>query len=164
MRNTLLTIFGTVLVPCILHLLIPFLILQNTSGLNFPRIGLIEIFSIIATAVGITMVIWVSVIFVRRGKGTAVPLLPPTKFVPIGLYKYVRNPMYVGLLAVILAESAFFRSVWLLVYACLLWLAVHSYVVFIEEPDLGRRFGNAYEEYRMETPRWIPRPPRQKGA
>ena len=163
MQNTLITIFGTVLVPCVLHLLIPYLILQSTTELTFPRIGLIEILSFIAAAIGISMVIWVSVIFVRRGKGTAVPLLPPTEFVPIGLYRYVRNPMYVGLLVVILAEAVIFRSVWLLIYACLLWLATHSYVVFIEEPGLYRRFGNGYDEYRLETPRWIPRPPRQKG-
>ena len=86
------------------------------------------------------------------------------KFVPIGLYRYVRNPMYIGLLIVIIAEATYFRSVWLLVYACFLWLAVHSYVVFIEEPDLSRRFGNAYEAYRKETPRWVPSPPRQKGT
>lgn len=72
--------------------------------------------------------------------------------------------MYVGLLVVILAEAVVFRSVWLLVYACLLWLAAHSYVVFIEEPDLCRRFGNGYKEYRSETPRWIPRPPQRKGT
>jgi protein-S-isoprenylcysteine O-methyltransferase Ste14 len=127
-------------------------------------LGLIEVLSLIVATSGIYMVVWVSVTFVRQGKGTAMPLLPPTKFVAIGLYKYVRNPMYVGLLVVIIAEAAFFRSVWLLVYASLLWLAVHSYVVNIEEPDLGRRFGIAYEEYLMETPRWIPRPPRHKGA
>ena len=164
MRNTLITILGTILVPSILHLVIPYLILQCTSGVTFPQIGLIEVISIIAAAAGIVMVVWVSVIFVSRGKGTAVPLLPPIEFVPIGLYRFVRNPMYVGLLVVIVAEALFFRSIWLLVYVFLLWLAVHSYVVLIEEPDLGRRFGNGYEEYRMETPRWIPRPPRKKGA
>ena len=164
MRNTIITILGTVLVPCILHLLIPYMVLQNTSGLTFPPIGLIEILSFVAAAVGISMVIWVSVIFVRRGKGTAVPLLPPKEFVPIGLYRYVRNPMYVGLIVVILAEAVVFRSVWLCVYACLIWLATHSYVVLIEEPDLIRRFGTGYEAYRSETPRWIPRPPRQKGS
>lgn len=164
MRNILITILGTILVPCILHLLLPFLILQSTSGLTFPQFGLIEILALITAVVGLSMVIWVSVIFVWRGRGTAMPLVPPTEFVPIGLYRYVRNPMYVGLLVVILAEAAVFRSVWLLVYASLLWLATHSYVVLIEEPDLYRRFGKGYEEYRLETPRWIPRPPQQKDA
>ena len=164
MRNILITISGTILVPSILHVMIPYLILQGTSGLAFPPVGPIEIFSIVVAAVGICMVIWVSVTFVRRGRGTAAPLLPPERFVTIGLYKYVRNPMYVGILLVIVAESIFFRSAWLMLYAFLLWLAAHSYVVLIEEPDLDRRFGAAYKEYLMDTPRWIPRPPRNKGA
>ena len=118
----------------------------------------------IMAAVGICMVVWVSVTFVRRGMGTAVPLLPPAQFVAIGLYRFVRNPMYIGLLLVIIAEAIFFRSVWLLVFACFFWLAVHSYVVLIEEPDLKRRFGADYDEYLTTTPRWIPRPLRHKGA
>jgi protein-S-isoprenylcysteine O-methyltransferase Ste14 len=163
LRNTLITILGTILVPCILHGLIPFLILSSTSELAFTRIGPMEMFSLLIAALGICMVVWVSTTFVSRGKGTAAPFLPPTEFVAIGLYKYVRNPMYIGLLLVILAEAIFFRSVWLLIYAFFLWLATHSYVVLIEEPDLKRRFGAAYREYLMVTPRWVPRPPR-KGA
>ena len=164
MRNTLITILGTILVPSILHVLFPSLILQGTSGLDFPKVGIIEILSIIVAAIGISMVVWVSATFVRRGRGTAVPLLPPTKFVSKGLYRYVRNPMYVGLLLVIIAEAIFFRSIWLLVYGSLIWLAAHIYVVLIEEPNLGRRFGATYEEYLVTTPRWIPRLPRQKGT
>jgi protein-S-isoprenylcysteine O-methyltransferase Ste14 len=123
-----------------------------------PRIGPLEVFSMIVASIGICVVVWVSVTFVRRGKGTAVPLLPPTQFVAIGLYRFVRNPMYIGLLLVIIAETIFFRSVWLLIYASLFWLAVHCYVVLIEEPDLKRRFGASYMEYLTATPRWIPRP------
>ena len=136
MRNTLITVLGTTLVPVMLHLLIPSWILQNTSGWTAPDFGLIELVSILAALGGYIMVIWVAVIFVRRGKGTAMPLLPPTEFVPMGFYQYVRNPMYLGLLLVILAEAVVFRSLGLLIYASLLWLAVHSYVVYVEEPDL----------------------------
>ena len=164
MRNTLITIFGTTLVPCILHILVPYVILQGTSGLDFPHMGIVEILCIFIAIIGLYMVVWVSVTFVRRGRGTAVPLLPPTKFVAIGLYKYVRNPMYVGLLLVIIAEAIFFRSIWLFVFASLLWLATHTYVVLKEEPELARRFGDAYKEYLTQTPRWIPRPPRKMGA
>ncbi len=160
MRNTLITIAGTILVPCILHLIIPYLILTGIAEFTFPQLGLIEVVSILLAVMGISMVVWVSTTFVRRGKGTAVPLLPPNVFVSTGLYRFVRNPMYVGLLLVILAEAIFFRSVWLLLYAFILWLPTHTYTVLVEEPQLEARFGDTYRDYKSGTPRWIPRPPR----
>ena len=72
--------------------------------------------------------------------------------------------MYVGILLVIIAEAIFFRSAWLLLYASLLWLAAHSFVVLIEEPQLEKRFGVSYKDYVKRTPRWIPRPPSHQGA
>lgn len=163
MRNTLITTAGTIIVPSVIDFLIPFLILNAASETEVPPIGLIEIGSILLAVIGICMVVWVSITFVSRGKGTPVPLIPPTEFVAGGLYRWVRNPMYVGLLLVILAEAVFFRSAWLLLYAFLLWLPVHSATVFIEEPQLERRFGNAYLKYKSATPRWIPRPPHLPG-
>ncbi|UCF62459.1 MAG: isoprenylcysteine carboxylmethyltransferase family protein [Anaerolineaceae bacterium] len=160
MRNTLITIAGTILVPCIIHFLVPYLILQATSESAPSQLGLIEVGSVILAVIGISMVIWVSITFVRRGKGTAAPIVPPKEFVAIGLFRFVRNPMYVGLLLVIFAEAVFFRSAWILLYGSLLWLATHSYTVLIEEPELERRFGATYRNYRSTTPRWIPRPPR----
>ena len=164
MRNTAVTIAGTILVPCILHLLVPYLILRASSGSAPLQLGPIEVGSIILAVIGISMVIWVSAAFVIRGKGTALPLLPPQEFVATGLYRLVRNPMYVGLLLVIVAEAIFFRSVWLLLYASVLWVATHTFVVMVEEPQLKRRFGASYTDYLKHTPRWIPRPPRRSGA
>ena len=64
MRNTLITILGTIFVPSILHVLVPYLILQSTSGLVFPRMGVIEVLSAIAAAIGLSIVVWVSATFV----------------------------------------------------------------------------------------------------
>jgi protein-S-isoprenylcysteine O-methyltransferase Ste14 len=164
MRNTLLTITGTILVPSILHIFLPFLILQSTSVTSFPSIGFIEVVSILLALFGISIVIWVSITFVRHGKGTAVPFYPPTEFVALGLYRFVRNPMYVGIFLVIIAEAIFFRSVWLLVYGAFLWLPVQIYVIRVEEPQLESRFGASYRNYKTTTPRWIPRIHRQSGA
>ena len=161
MRNTLITILGTTAVPCLMHVALPTWILRSTSDLIFPPMGWIEGLSILLAAIGLAMVIWVAAAFVWRGKGTAVPFLPPQEFVAVGLFRFVRNPMYVGLLLVILSEALYFRSVWLLLYAGIVWLAAHTYVVLIEEPRLARRFGAAYEGYLKTTPRWIPRPPRR---
>ena len=102
------------------------------------------------------MVVWVAAAFVARGKGTAVPLLPPTVFVAVGLFRFFRNPMYAGLVLVIAAEAIIFRSWWLLLYAVFTWLVMHSYVVFVEEPRLAKRFGETYTHYLEQTPRWIP--------
>jgi protein-S-isoprenylcysteine O-methyltransferase Ste14 len=164
MRNTLITIMGTILVPCILHCLFPFLILLSASELALPSIGLLQVSSFIVASVGLCMVVWVSVNFVTRGKGTAVPMLPPTRFVAVGLYRYVRNPMYIGLLLVIAAEAMFFRSIWLLIYGTCVWIAVHSYVVLVEEPGLQRRFGADYKAYLRSTPRWLPWILRRRSA
>ncbi len=164
MRNALITTAGTILVPSIIDFLIPYLILNTASETAVPQIGLLEIGAIILAVIGICMVVWVSITFVSRGKGTPVPFIPPTEFIAGGLFRWVRNPMSVGLLLVILAEAVFFRSAWLLLYAFLLWLPVHSATVFIEEPQLERRFGNAYLKYKSATPRWIPRSPHHPGT
>ena len=164
MRNIAVTIAGTVLVPFIVHILVPYLLLRATSGSAPDQLGPVEVSSIVLAVIGISMIIWVSTTFVRRGNGTAAPVLPPKKFVAVGLFRFVRNPMYVGILLVIVAEAIFFRSAWLLLYASLLWLAAHSFVVLIEEPQLEKRFGVSYKDYVKRTPRWIPRPPSHQGA
>jgi protein-S-isoprenylcysteine O-methyltransferase Ste14 len=69
----------------------------------------------------------------------------------------VRNPMYVGLVLALLGESAIFRSPALLLYAGVVWLCCHLFVVLYEEPALRRRFGAAYDDYRGQVPRWLPR-------
>jgi protein-S-isoprenylcysteine O-methyltransferase Ste14 len=65
--------------------------------------------------------------------------------------------MYVGLVIVLLGESVAFQSLSLLVYAGVVWLACHLFVVLYEEPALHRRFGAAYDAYREQVPRWLPR-------
>ena len=164
MRNAIITVAGTILVPVLLFILIPYMILRAAPVALGAGIGVVEVASVALAVAGFTMILWVSTTFVRRGKGTPVPLDPPKEFIAIGLYRFVRNPMYLGLLLVMLAEAALFRSVWLLVYASLFWLAVHSYLILIEEPELEARFGPAYLSYKATTPRWIPRVPRRPGA
>ena len=74
-----------------------------------------------------------------------------------GPYRYVRNPMYIGVALVILGQACFFRSVHVLGYAVLMLITAHLFVVFYEEPTLERQFGKSYEEYRRTVPRWLPR-------
>ncbi len=94
-----------------------------------------------------------------EGKGTPIPIAPPTRLVINGLYRYVRNPMYVGAILIVLAETAYFSSLYLLLYTAGLWAMLHTSLVIFEEPQLKRRFGKDYEQYLTEVPRWIPRLP-----
>jgi protein-S-isoprenylcysteine O-methyltransferase Ste14 len=71
----------------------------------------------------------------------------------------MRNPMYVAVLLVVIGEAILFRSLLLAGYALLLGAAFHAFVVFVEEPQLARRFGASYETYVHTVPRWLPRFP-----
>ncbi len=95
--------------------------------------------------------------FVRRGRGTLVPIEPPSVLVVAGPYRYVRNPMYLLYVCIAVAEAIAWRSAWLLGYAGLLFAIAHAYVVGREEPLLRERFGAAYEAYSERVSRWWPR-------
>jgi protein-S-isoprenylcysteine O-methyltransferase Ste14 len=151
---------ATIVVPGAAVVLVPYWILQTTDGLAPAEIGLVDLVAALLALIGAAMVVWVSFAFVSKGRGTPVPIAPPRDFVAEGLYRFVRNPMYAGALLILFAESAYFQSAWILLYAALLWLALHAFTVLYEEPQLERRFGEPYRMYRSRTPRWIPRRPK----
>lgn len=96
--------------------------------------------------------------FATQGRGIPAPLDHPKQLVVTGLYRYVRNPMYLGVLLVLLGEALFFQSTAFLLYA-LAWLAlVHLNVLLYEEPNLTRTFGDSYRHYQVSVRRWIPGP------
>jgi protein-S-isoprenylcysteine O-methyltransferase Ste14 len=95
--------------------------------------------------------------FALKGLGTPAPVAPPTQLVVSGQYRYVRNPMYVAILAIVLGQSLVLGSVRLLAYAALVWVVVHVWVLAYEEPTLTRTFGPSYREYRQRVRRWWPR-------
>lgn len=101
--------------------------------------------------------------FARKGRGTPAPI-DPTKFlVTSSLYRWVRNPMYLGVLSVIGGEAVLFRSRRLGEYAAWLAAGFATFVLLYEEPTLRARYGDSYRDYCREVPRWIPRPPRPKS-
>jgi protein-S-isoprenylcysteine O-methyltransferase Ste14 len=97
--------------------------------------------------------------FTFPGRGTPLPTDPPKELVVTGFYRYVRNPIYIGVMLIFLAHFLWFGYWKLLLYAVLSLLGVHFFIVLYEEPALKRRFGAAYEEYLKRVPRWIPRFP-----
>lgn len=97
--------------------------------------------------------------FVREGHGTPAPVAPPRQLVVTGSFRYVRNPGYVAILTLLLGEGLFYGSQTILLYALIVALMFHLFVVLYEEPILRRQFGATYEAYCHQVPRWIPRRP-----
>ena len=105
---------------------------------------------------GVTM-LWCFWNFTFHGRGTPAPIDPPKKLVAVGLYRFVRNPMYVSGVVVLLGWVLWSPSLALIVAPLLFFVAAYLFVMFYEEPTLRRKFGVAYEEYLQSVPRWIPR-------
>ena len=95
--------------------------------------------------------------FALQGLGTPAPVFPTRHLVITGLYRYVRNPMYVAVVAAILGQGLIFGNVHLLEYGAAVWLAFHLFVVAYEEPTLRATFGAEYGAFCGGVPRWIPR-------
>jgi protein-S-isoprenylcysteine O-methyltransferase Ste14 len=94
--------------------------------------------------------------FAARGRGIPAPLDHAKQLVVTGLYRYIRNPMYVGVLLALLGEALFFGSVPFVEYTAIWFALVHLAVLFYEEPNLRRRFGSSYDDYAAAVGRWIP--------
>ena len=106
---------------------------------------------------GTLIIIWCSVDIIRRGRGTPAHLDPPKTLIVNGLYRHVRNPIYLGALLVQLGYILWSGSGILIIYFLLFILAFHFLIVFIEEPILQNMFGVDYDEYRKSVPRWLPK-------
>lgn len=98
--------------------------------------------------------------FARRGRGTLSPVDPPKELVVHGLYRYVRNPMYLSVSTIAFGEAVLARSTALLVYWAIFFTVVNLFVVLYEEPTLRSQFGESYERYTQRVGRWLPRRPR----
>ena len=107
--------------------------------------------------IGGVILLWSFWNFLKEGRGTPAPVDPPKELVAVGFYRYVRNPMYVGILSAILGHFLWFGYWNLLIYGIVVFLAFHTFVTYYEEPTLKKKFGAAYEEYLKRVPRWIPR-------
>jgi protein-S-isoprenylcysteine O-methyltransferase Ste14 len=92
--------------------------------------------------------------FFSAGEGTLAPVDPPRHLVVRGFYRYTRNPMYNGVLAVLLGEAWLFQSRPLLLYAAAICIVFHLFVILYEEPALETLFGDSYRHYRQHVPRW----------
>ncbi len=124
-----------------------------------PRIetGMISFLAIPLWLAGGLTVLWCFWDFTYKGRGTPDPTDPPKELVTTGPYRYVRNPIYVGVVLIFLGHFLWFGYWALLIYMVSAFIGVHFFVVLYEEPTLKRKFGAAYEDYLKRVPRWIPR-------
>ena len=114
---------------------------------------------LVMAALGAILVLLCAGVFVVRGRGTPAIFDAPRAFVAVGPYRYVRNPMYIGGLFLLLGLGLYLDSVAILLLALLLLCLVHLFVLLYEEPTLMRQFGRSYEAYFRSVRRWIPRWP-----
>jgi protein-S-isoprenylcysteine O-methyltransferase Ste14 len=95
--------------------------------------------------------------FAIQGLGTPAPVAPPQRLVVTGLYRYVRNPIYVAVTSLIFGQGLLLGSMALLEYGLVVWLGFFAFVLLYDEPTLRGKFGKEYEDYCARVPRWIPR-------
>ena len=149
------TVIFTILVPGGVTVWVPMLLLWITPSAD--KIGPFQLLGLIPIVIGAVTYFWCAWDFASTGKGTPAPIDPPKHLVARGLYRFVRNPMYVGVLITLLGEALLFSSLALFVYAAIVITWQHLFVVFYEEPALRRKFGESYSDYLAKTPRWIAR-------
>jgi len=143
--------------PGVVAGLIPWLLTRWQARELLPYWAPMRVLGGILLVAGLIALIRAFVRFVMEGLGTPAPIAAPERLVVGGVYRYVRNPMYVAVLAAIVGQGLLLGRLGLLLYAAATWLVVAAFVRWYEEPTLTRRFGEDYETYRRAVPAWWPR-------
>jgi protein-S-isoprenylcysteine O-methyltransferase Ste14 len=152
------TLLFTLLVPGTVLGLVPWIMLTKGSGARYD-LGAARFLGGVLILPGAAIILRCFLDFIRRGRGTPAPYDPPRRLVIAGLYRYVRNPQYIGVFLVVLGEAIWFGNALLFAYAGFLAIAYHLFVRLYEEPTLGRMFGEDYVRYCDAVPRWLPKRP-----
>ena len=148
------SIFFVLLLPGTVAGYIPFRIISASGRFNAVGFSVSSVAASALTLAGIVALSWCVWDFFAAGHGTLAPIDPPRYLVAQGLYRITRNPMYNGVLAILLGEAWLFASIPLLEYTLLVFMAFHLFVLLYEEPALESRFGESYRVYRKAVPRW----------
>ena len=110
--------------------------------------------------IGGMAMVWCFWNFTVNGRGTPAPIDPPKELVAVGLYRFVRNPMYVSGIVALIGWILWSPSLPLILAPFIFFIAAHVFVTSYEEPTLKKKFGAAYEGYLQRVPRWMPRSPK----
>lgn len=146
----------TILQPGVVTVLIPFLILYYSRTELLPgRWTALNVAGAVVMVAGTCILLNCVLRFATEGKGTISPIDPTKKLVIRGLYKYSRNPMYVGVMFIMIGEAVFIWSLALAIYAAIVFAAFNLFIVLHEEPRCRREFGSEYEDYYRRVRRWL---------
>jgi protein-S-isoprenylcysteine O-methyltransferase Ste14 len=160
MRRTV-AIFGSffflLLAPGVVAGVVPWWISHWEIGPPLLGSAAFRVLGVALMVVGLPMLLDSFARFAIQGLGTPAPVFPTKHLVITGLYRYVRNPMYVGVIAVIAGQGLLFGNLRVLLYGVLVWLAFSLFVMGYEEPVLRKTFGDEYREFCENVPRWVPR-------
>ncbi len=147
-------ILFTVLVPGAVTLYFPYSLLSRSGG-NFQMASLaLAIPACLSILIGTAIYLHCAWYFATEGLGTPAPIDPPKQLVVTGLYRWFRNPMYQGILLILLGECLLSVDPGLSIYTAAFALFFHVSVVYYEEPILRNRFGTPYVDYCRKVPRW----------
>ena len=154
-------LLSVALLPFVVVVVVPRMLLLRDAldGITSSNaiVALGRVGGTVVFAAGLALFTWCVLLFARVGRGTLAPWDPTRRLVIVGPYRHVRNPMITAVGTMLAGEMLFFRSArigaWLLLFAAI----NHAYFLLIEEPGLETHFGEEYERYRRNVPRWLPR-------
>lgn len=138
----------TVIVPLLIH---------DRADRFFPDNLTLKISGILVVSSSLALFLYTVVLFRTYGRGTLAPWTPTEKLVVRGPYRYCRNPMITGVFFILIGESMIYSSRNILIWSGIFFLINTTYFLLKEEPDLYKRFGDEYLDYKKNVPRWIPR-------
>ena len=152
LRNLLFTVLNPGLVVGV----IPYWILGNKRVQLFARpLQTHQYLGMLLFIMGFLVLTACITRFIVEGRGTLSPIDPTKRLVIKGLYKYSRNPMYVGVMMMLIGEAVYFQSDSLWIYLILIFLIFHLFIVLVEEPRLHSNFGEDYYRYCQKVRRWV---------
>jgi protein-S-isoprenylcysteine O-methyltransferase Ste14 len=147
------TFLFLLVLPFPLLVFIPYA-LRNGAGLPVFEMGALRWVGWLVFAVGAGIMLYSIFAFIFEGEGTPAPIDPPTRLVAEGIYRYTRNPMYVGGLVIVFGGFLVYGAAAVLIWMLIVFSGFHAFVVLYEEPKLREMFGESYEAYCKEVPRW----------
>ena len=145
-----------IILPFTATVIIPYLCYNKNQSL-FPDHFVFKALGVVFLISGTCLFLWSVYLFWAFGKGTLAPWTPTQKLIIRGPYKYCRNPMISGVFFILLGETLVLNSTNILIIAGAFLVINTIYFIVMEEPDLQERFGQEYEAYKKNVPRWIPK-------
>jgi protein-S-isoprenylcysteine O-methyltransferase Ste14 len=149
------SIFISIVIP-FFYIWIPNKILLSPEHIFLFDMGAFRYIGLLPIVIGVIIFIYCACSFILIGKGTPIPFTPTKALIITGLYRFVRNPMYISGILILAGEALVFQSIGIFIF-CVVMFGMFHVMVLMEETLLSEKFGAAYDHYRDAVPRWVPR-------